>query len=67
MIVNDNGTQRPMTDDEKAAYDVWSAQYENEQRIVEAQAQAQLDAKLSARIKLAALGLTDEEVAALIP
>ena len=65
--INDNGTERDMTDDEIAAYEIERAASE---AITIANAQAEADAiaaKTSARAKLKALGLTDPEIAALIP
>jgi hypothetical protein len=54
---------REMTDDEMARHDqIVADQQTAEQAAAEKQA-----AKESARAKLAALGLTDDEVAALIP
>jgi DNA-binding NarL/FixJ family response regulator len=52
---------REMTDEE---YDFYLAR-EAEQAQVEAEAQAKIDARQSAVAKLAALGLTEEEIAAL--
>jgi DNA-binding NarL/FixJ family response regulator len=52
---------REMTDDEYESYLTFQAQ----QAEVEAQAQAKIDARQSALAKLSALGLTDEEIAAL--
>jgi anti-sigma factor RsiW len=52
---------REMTDEEYEAYLADQAA----QAEAEAQAQAKIDAKASALAKLAALGLTEEEIAAL--
>jgi len=52
---------REMTDEE---YDSYLAR-QAEQAEVEAQAQAKIEARQSALAKLAALGLTEEEIAAL--
>jgi DNA-binding NarL/FixJ family response regulator len=52
---------REMTDEEYEAYLASQAQ----QAELEAQAQAKIDARQSALAKLAALGLTEEEIGAL--
>jgi hypothetical protein len=66
-ITNHNGINREMTANEIEAYDELAAQIA-EQMAVNAQAQADAAAaKASARAKLKALGLTDDEIAALIP
>lgn len=66
LTVNDNGTVRPMTDTEQAAH----SQAQREAQAYLAQIAVAADAKAaalaSARTKLAALGLTDAEVAALL-
>lgn len=64
--INDNGIDRDMTPDEKAVYDAWAQLAEQEQAAVAAAAAAKAAALASARTKLAALGLTDAEVAALL-
>lgn len=58
---------REMTDDEYANYLATSAELQAQSEAEHAAQAAQEAAKQSARAKLAALGLTDEEVAALIP
>jgi hypothetical protein len=52
---------RPLTEEELQAYEAEQAQYE----LFQTEAQAKLDAKASALAKLAALGLTEAEIAAL--
>ena len=66
MRTNDNGVQRDMTEAEQAAYEAWAviAQAEAAAR-AEAEA-ATLAARNSALAKLKVLGLTDDEIAALI-
>ncbi len=61
-LINDNGVQREMTADELANYEAIVAQ--NAASAVTEK--ARLDAIKSATAKLAALGLTQAEVAALI-
>ena len=58
-------TEVPLTGEEIAQREVDAAAYVIEQTEREAAEQAEADAKLSAQAKLAALGLTGEEVAAL--
>ena len=55
----------PLTDEEIAQQEVDAAAYAIEQAEREAAEAAKADAKLSAQAKLAALGLTGEEIAAL--
>lgn len=56
----------PLTAEEIAQREADAAQAAIEQAAREAEAQAKADAKESAKAKLAALGLSDDEVAALI-
>jgi hypothetical protein len=66
-ITNHNGINREMTADEIAAYDELVSQIAD-QMAVDAQTQADAAAaRSSARAKLKALGLTDDEITALIP
>ena len=58
-------TEVPLTSEEIAQREVDAAAYVIEQTEREAAEQAEADAKLSAQAKLAALGLSGEEVAAL--
>ena len=55
----------PLTDEEMTQREVDAAAYAVEQAEREAAEAAKADAKLSAQAKLAALGLTGEEIAAL--
>lgn len=57
--------ERDMTADEIATHEAIRAQAEANRAAVEAEAQAKAEAKASAEAKLAALGLTPEEIAAL--
>jgi len=66
LIVNDNGTERPMTDEEIAAYEIAANQASAEQQAIADALAARQAAKQSARAKLAALGLDDEEINALL-
>jgi hypothetical protein len=60
--INDNGIERDMTPDEIANYEAVIATAEAENAAIQAKAQA----IASARAKLAALGLTEAEVKALV-
>lgn len=55
----------PLTAEEIAANEAAAAQAEAERLAAEAEAQAKAEAKAAAEAKLAALGLTPEEIAAL--
>lgn len=58
-------TERPMTAEEIQSMNERQAAFEAEQAAREAEAAAKAAAKASAEAKLAALGLTAEEIAAL--
>lgn len=58
-------TEREMTAQEVADMEARQAAFEAEQAAREAEAQAKAEAKASAEAKLAALGLTADEIAAL--
>jgi len=65
-ITSHNGVERPMTDEELAAYETWAAATKKEQAVIVAAVEAQAAARASALTKLAELGLTDDEIAALV-
>jgi hypothetical protein len=58
-------TERDMTPAELEAQDAMQAQAETDRLAAEAEAEATAQAKASAEAKLAALGLTADEIAAL--
>jgi regulator of protease activity HflC (stomatin/prohibitin superfamily) len=58
-------TERPLTADEIAANEAAAAQAQANALAAEAEAQATATAKASAEAKLAALGLTPDEISAL--
>ena len=58
-------TERPLTAEEITANEAAAAQAEADRVAAEAEAAAVAEAKASAESKLAALGLTQEEIAAL--
>ena len=64
--INDNGVDRDMTADEKAAHEAWAKIAEEEQAAYLAQIAAQQAARKSAMAKLADLGLTESEIKALV-
>ena len=64
--INDNGVDRDMTADEKAAHDAWAKIAKEEQAAYLAQIAAQQAARQSAMAKLANLGLTESEIKALV-
>lgn len=69
IIVNCSTGERqvvPLTDTEIAEREAMAAQAELEQQQREAEEQAKAEAKASAEAKLAALGLTADEVKAII-
>ena len=61
-MTNDNGTTRQMTETEIAQYEIMLAEIAKEQL----QAEQKTQLKALARTKLIALGLTDDEIVALI-
>jgi len=63
--VNDNGTARDMTDDEQKKYGAFVVEAKIERAQQDKATAAQAAAKKSAQTKLAALGLTAAEIAAL--
>jgi hypothetical protein len=64
--INDNGTERDMTAAEQAKYDAWAAVAQQEQAAAAQAAAEKAAAAASGRAKLAALGLTDDEINALL-
>jgi hypothetical protein len=58
-------TERPLTADEISQREADAAAFAAQKAAEEAAAQAEAEAKASAQAKLAALGLTSEEIAAL--
>lgn len=57
--------ERPLTQEELADREAMAAQAEADRLAAESEAQAIADAKASAQAKLAALGLTPDEISAL--
>jgi hypothetical protein len=63
MIINDNGTERDMTETEQAEYKAWQKEVEAKQKAKE---KADTDRQALKTETLAKLGLTADEVAALL-
>ena len=66
IYVMEDGKKRKATAEELAQFEKDAAEYEAQKRLIEAEQQAKEEAKASAMAKLAALGLSEEEVQAII-
>ena len=66
LRINDNGTDRDMTPQEETAHKEAALLAAKDDEARHAALEAVAAAKASARAKLAALGLTDEEIAAVV-
>jgi hypothetical protein len=66
IYVQDNGKKRKATAEEIAQFEKDRAEFAEQQRLIEAETTAKAEAKASAMAKLAALGLSDEEIQAII-
>jgi tryptophanyl-tRNA synthetase len=66
MKINDNGVDRDMTEAEQAKYEAWAAIAQAEAATQAEAEAATLAARASALAKLAELGLTPDEIAALV-
>ena len=66
LRTNDNGVDRDMTPEEEAAHKKAALLAANDDEARIAALEAVAAAKASARAKLSALGLTDEEIAAVV-
>jgi hypothetical protein len=66
MRINDNGTDRNMTAAEEAAYEIAAAQMAADEQQTQAAQDAKTAARASALTKLANLGLTNDEISALV-
>jgi len=64
--ISDNGTDRDMTADEIAAHETRRTEAQAESEARAEQQSAKAAARASALAKLSALGLTDDEVSALL-
>ena len=63
MLINDNGTEREATETEIAYYEQWSKDVE---KLMKAQAKAEADKAKAKQAVLDKLGLTADEVTALL-
>ena len=66
LKINDNGTDRDMTDKELASHEQTLSALQADTEQLEQKLDAINDARHSAKNKLRALGLTDAEIAALV-
>ena len=66
MKTNDNGTNRDMTEEEQKAHESWAVIAQAEAAAQAAAVEAKAAARASALTKLADLGLTDDEISALV-
>jgi hypothetical protein len=66
IYVMDNGVKRKATAEEIAQFEKDAADYAEQARLFEAEQTAKAEAKASAMAKLAALGLNEEEIQAII-
>jgi hypothetical protein len=66
IYVSDNGNKRKATAEEIAQFEKDRAEYEAEQERIKAEQTAKAEAKASAFAKLAALGLNENEINAII-
>jgi hypothetical protein len=66
IYISDNGKKRKATAEEIAQFEKDRAEYEAQQRLIEAAEKEKAEKKESATNKLKALGLTDAEVEALL-
>jgi hypothetical protein len=66
IYVQEDNKKRKATDEELAQFEKDRAEYEEQQRLIEAAEKEKAEKKKSATNKLKALGLTDSEVEALL-
>ncbi len=66
LYVTIDGKKREMNAEEKAQFEKDCAEWAEQARLIEAEQTAKAEAKASAMAKLAALGLSEEEVQAII-
>jgi hypothetical protein len=67
LYITIDGKKREMNAEEKTQYEKDQAEVKESQRLIEAEQQAKEAARASAMDKLKKLGLTDEEIEALVP
>ena len=66
IYVQDGDTKRKATAEELAQFEKDRAEFEENERLIEAETTAKAEAKESGMAKLRKLGLTDDEIAGLI-
>jgi hypothetical protein len=66
IYVQDNDKKREATAEEIAQFEKDRAEYEAQQRLIEAEKLAKEEAKVNAMAKLSALGLNEDEVKAIV-
>jgi hypothetical protein len=66
IYIQEDGKRRKATTEEIAQFEKDAVEAAERERLIEAEQQAKEEAKASAMAKLAALGLSDEEVQAII-
>jgi hypothetical protein len=66
IYVSDNGKKRKATTEEIAQFEKDQAEAQERARLIEAEQTAKAEAKASAMAKLAALGLNEDEVNAIL-
>jgi hypothetical protein len=67
IYISDNGKKRKATTEEIAQFEKDYAEYAEQQRFIEAEQTKKEADRASAMAKLSKLGLTDDEIASLIP
>jgi hypothetical protein len=67
IYIQENGKKRKATAQEIAQFEKDAAEAQEAQRLIEAETTAKEAARQSAMDKLKKLGLTDEEISALVP
>lgn len=67
IYIQDNGKKRKATDEEVAQFEKDQAEEAERVRLLEAEQLAKAEARESVMAKLKKLGLTDDEISALVP
>ena len=67
IYIQEDGKKRKATAEEIAQIEKDCAEYAEQARLIEAETTAKAEARESAMAKLKKLGLTDDEIAALVP
>jgi hypothetical protein len=67
IYINIDGINILLEGDDKEYFETWKEEVETEKNRIEAEQTAKAEARESAMAKLKKLGLTDDEIAALVP